>query len=124
MLAFLDNSGNVLVVNVSGKLAHADYREFLPKLEAIVREHGKAFLLVHLEDFHGWEIDAVWDDIRLGLTRGGDFGCCAIVGEKKWQKWITRLVRPFFKVKYFDKSELLEAWRWVKERSEAALAKV
>jgi universal stress protein A len=124
MLTFLDNSGYVLVVKVSGKLTHADYRDFLPKLEAVVAEHGQAFLLLRLEDFHGWEFGAVWDDIRIGLTRGDDLGCCAVVGEKKWQRWITRLAKPFFKVKYFDNSELLAAWNWVTTQCEASLANV
>ena len=38
-----------------------------------------------------------------------------MVGEKAWQKWMTKLSEPFFDAKYFDKSQLEEAWRWVKE---------
>jgi SpoIIAA-like len=124
MIAFLEqSSGSVLGVKATGKLTHADYQQFIPRLEALIREHGKIRVLFELEDCQGWEVGAAWDDLKFGLKHRGDVERCAVVGDKKWQEWMTKLSRLFFNVRYFDKAELEQAWRWVLEgaprRSEA-----
>src|SRR5260370_29990505 len=101
MLTFLDSSsGNVLAVKASGKLTHADYQQMVPKVEALIQEHGKVRMLFELEDCKGWNPRAAWDDLKFSFKHGGDFERCGVVGEKKWQKWMTQLAKPFFKAKY------------------------
>jgi hypothetical protein len=122
MLTYLDRSeGNVLAVKASGKLARAEYETFLRRLEDLIAAHGKVRVLFELEDLQGWELGAAWDDLKFTLKHGGDVERCAVVGEKKWHEIMTKLAKPFFRVKYFDKSQLDEAWRWVLEgaRTEA-----
>jgi SpoIIAA-like len=114
MLTFLDRgSRNVLGVKASGKLTHADYQQFVPRLEELIQQHGKVRVLFELEECQGWEIGAAWDDLRFALKHGSEVERCAVVGAKKWQEWMTRLSRLFFNVKYFDKAELDKAWQWV-----------
>ena len=61
--------GSVLLLKAVGMLSDADYRNVLiPRLEAIITEHGKARLLLDLSDFFGWELAALWDDARFGLA--------------------------------------------------------
>jgi hypothetical protein len=114
MLTFLNKScGSVLGIKASGKLTRADYERFVPKLEQLIRQYGKVRVLFELDDCQGWEMAAAWDDLRFGLKHGRQVERCAVVGEKKWQEWMTRLSRPFFNAKYFDKAELEKAWQWV-----------
>lgn len=47
------NVPNVLAIRASGKLTDADYKSFLPRLEALIREHGRISVLIELEDFRG-----------------------------------------------------------------------
>jgi len=44
-----------------------------------------------------------------------------IFREKRCQKWMTKLFKPFFKVKYFDKTELEKAWHWILKEVEAGV---
>lgn len=114
MLAFLErSSGNVLGIKASGKLTHADYQQLVPRLEELIQEHGKIRVLFELEDCRGWEVGAAWDDLKFGLKHAGDVERCAVVGEKKWQEWMTKLSRPFFHARYFDKAEFEKAWQWL-----------
>lgn len=116
MLTFLEGSrGNVIGIKASGNLTHADYEKLIPKLEELLREHRKLRVLFELEDCQGWVVGAVWDDLKFSLKHGGEFERCAVVGEKAWQKWMTKLAEPFFHAKYFDMSQLKEAWQWVRE---------
>jgi len=124
MLAFyIRSGGNVLGLKAVGNLTHADYEQLVPALEELIKEHGKVHVLFELEDCQGWDIGAAWDELKFWFKHGADVERCAVVGEKKWQEWMTKLSRPFFKVKYFDKAELEEAWDWVLEGSEAGVAK-
>jgi len=114
MLTFLERgSENVLGVKATGKLTHADYQCLIPRLEKLIQEHGTIRVLFELEDSRGWEAGAAWDDLKFGLKHGGDVERCAVVGEKKWQEWMTKLARPFFNVRYFVKADLERAWQWV-----------
>ena len=116
MLTLLERSfGNVLGIKASGKLTHADYQQLVPRLEELIQKHRKVRVLFELEDCRGWEVGAAWDDLKFGLKHGSDVERCAVVGEKKWQEWMTKLSRPFFDVRYFDRGELEKAWQWVLE---------
>jgi TusA-related sulfurtransferase len=47
------NSGKVLELHLTGRLAKEDYEKFVPEVERLVEEHGKIRMLVEMHDFHG-----------------------------------------------------------------------
>jgi hypothetical protein len=109
------NGGKVLEVQMTGKLAKADYDHFVPTLERLVKAHGKIRLVVEMIDFHGWTTGALWEDIKFDLKHFSDIERVAMVGDKKWQKGMSQFCRPFTtaKISYFDRSELDQARKWV-----------
>ena len=60
-----ENGGKLLAVHVSGKLEKADYAQFVPEFERLVRQHGKMRVLFDMTDFHGWEASAMWEDTKF-----------------------------------------------------------
>jgi hypothetical protein len=127
-LTFLEGRfGNALGVRASGTLTRADYQQLVPRLEELIRQHGRVRVLFDLEDCRGWQAGAAWDDLKFALRHGGDVERCAVVGGRKWQEWLTRLSRPFFKVRYFDRARLDRARRWLldgaRRRSEPGAGK-
>jgi hypothetical protein len=70
-----------------------------------------------MEDFKGWEAKAAWDDYEYWRKYGKDIELIAIVGNKRWEDWMAKLAKLFMKggVKYFDESQLEDAWSWVRE---------
>ena len=111
-------AGNVLAARASGTLTTEDYRQFTSELEQRIRRYGGVRVFLELDDFHGWDLGAAWADFAFGLKHLGDFQGCAVVGDKKWEEWLTDLGRPFFKVRYFDRSEKTEAWDWLLHHAE------
>lgn len=107
----------VLHVRVSGRLVDADYQQFVPEVERLIARHGTLRLLVEMTEFHGWNAGALWDDFKVYLKHGNEIERLAIVGEKKWQEWMTRLSRPFMhaEVRYYDHAHEGEARRWILE---------
>lgn len=106
----------------SGKLTDADYQSFAPRLESLIEEYGKLSLFFELDDFHGWEPKAAWDDFMIGLTHPDDFERIAIVGDQAWQRWIALLAKPFTRaqVKYFNRQDRDAAWDWLKQTALSA----
>ncbi len=111
------SSPKVIGFRLSGKLHDEDYKTFVPVMDAAVAAEGKVRLFAKFEDFHGWDLHAAWDDFRFGLRHYKDIDRIAMVGDRKWEKWMATLCRPFTKakVKYFDASEVDAAWNWIGE---------
>ena len=112
-----EDGGKILVVHVSGELAKADYEHFVPEFERLVRQHGKLRLLLDMTDFHGWEVGALWEDVKLDIKHFADIERLAMVGEKKWQQGMATFCKPFTTatIRYFDRANAAEARQWLGE---------
>ena len=107
--------GKVLEIRLSGKLTSADYENFVPSVEGLIKEHGKLRLLVVLHDFHGWTMGAMWEDMKFDYRHFHDIERLAIVGEKKWEAGMAAFCKPFTsaKIQYFDQSKAADAQAWI-----------
>jgi len=110
------NGGKVLQVTVSGKLKHDDYQRFVPEFERLVKQQGKLRVLFEMDDFHGWDGAALWDDIKFDIKHFSDIERLAMVGDKKWEKGMSTFCRPFTtaQVRYFDRSAIEDARVWLR----------
>jgi hypothetical protein len=115
------NLPKTLAFKLSGKLHDEDYKTFVPTVESFLATEGKARLFVQFEDFHGWDLHAVWDDTKFAFQHYADLERIAMVGDRRWEKWMAQVCRPFTKatVRYFDVSEVNDAWAWLREGKEA-----
>jgi hypothetical protein len=116
------SSEKVLGFKMSGKLHDEDYKKFVPVVEAAVAKQGKVRLLAQFEDFHGWDLHALWDDIKFATKHCLDIERIALVGDRKWEEWMAKVCKPFTmaKIRYFDVAQANAAWDWVKEGAEQA----
>ncbi len=112
---------NIFAFRVSGKLTDEDYKTFLPRLDVLIRGYGKLSLLFELDDFKGWALDAAWDDLKYGREHEGDFERIAVVGEKRWHRWIVSLagLLTSTEIRFFDRDDLQLAWDWLREGDKA-----
>jgi hypothetical protein len=74
-------------------------------------------LLAQFQDFHGWDLYALWDDIKFAAANCFNIERIALVGDRKWERWMAKFCQPFTraKVRYFDTSELDIAKNWLRE---------
>ena len=112
-----ENGGKVLAVSVSGKLAKADYEQFVPEFERLVQQHGPLRVLFDMTGFHGWEAGALWEDIKFDMNHFADIQRLAMVGDKKWEHGMATFCKPFTKatIRYFDHADAAEARTWLGE---------
>ncbi len=111
----LKGEGRVIEVELTGKLTREDYETFLPEVERRLQEFGKARVLMHMHDFHGWRLAALWQDIKFDLQHFRQFEKIAMVGEKRWQEWMSTICVPFTtgEIRYFHSDQLDAARAWV-----------
>lgn len=116
------NDGKILQVQVSGKLTAENYQQLVPAFERLVQRHGKTSVLFEMLDFQGWEAAALWHDLKFDFKHFADIERLAMVGDKKWQKWMSDFCRPFTtaKVRHFDQEESDAAHRWIAGQTDEA----
>ena len=109
--------GKVFAIKLSGKLTKQDYEHFVPETERRIKQHGKLRMLVQMHDFHGWDMGALWEDIKFDAKHFADIERLALVGEKKWEAGMAKFCKPFTtaKVRYFDAANYDDAVAWLHE---------
>lgn len=112
-----EGDGKVFIIKLSGKLSAHDYEHFVPETERRIREQGKLRMLVQMHDFHGWELGALWQDVKFDAKHFADIERLAMVGEKKWEAGMAAFCKPFTtaKIRYFDTAQYDDALAWVRE---------
>jgi hypothetical protein len=107
--------GKVLELAVNEKFTDSDFRSLEPAFYRLVKQHGKIRVLLQMVDFHGWEGVALWDEVRFDVKHFGEIERLAMVGDKKWEKFLSAFCRPFTtaEVRYFDKVAINEARAWL-----------
>ena len=107
----------VLGFKMSGKLHDEDYKHFVPLVDEAIARDGKVRVLAQFHDFKGWDMHALWDDIKFSTTHCTKIERIALVGEKAWEKWMAAVCKPFTmaKIKYFDVAEVEAAKAWLAE---------
>ncbi len=114
-----ESEGQLLWLRAGERLSVQDYREVLiPRLEEVIREHGKVRLLFHLDpEFRGWTPGAWWEEVKLGLKHRRDCEKAALVGASFGVDALLKLCAPFMtgEVRTFLREYLAEAWIWIQE---------
>ncbi|HAY82182.1 MAG TPA: STAS/SEC14 domain-containing protein [Planctomycetaceae bacterium] len=104
-----------LEVKASGKLSAEDYETLEPGVSQLIENVGKIKILFVMHDFHGWDVGAVWEDIKFATHHCNDIEKVAMVGETTWEKWMASICKPFTMstIKYFDANEQDAAREWL-----------
>jgi hypothetical protein len=108
-------NGKILVIELTAKLTKEDYEHFIPKVEDLIKQHGKLRIMVQMHDFHGWTAGALWQDMKFDMKHFRDIERLALVGEKAWEHGMAVFCNPFVSatVRYFDRSEAEQANVWI-----------
>ena len=112
-----ENDGRILDVQVSDKLTKEDYQQFAPEFDRLIGQHGKIRVLFRMVDFRGWEVAALWEDVKIDFKHFNHIERLAMVGDKAWEKGMAFFCKPFTtaKIRYFGHDEIDQAREWVRE---------
>ena len=118
MLQIIELQGkNIVATKASGKLDKKDIEKIHPLIHAILYKGMKVRWYFEMEEFTGWDFPGLWEDLKMDTAHAKDYEKIAMVGNKKWQDWITQFMKPFTnaEIKYFDLEEKEIAKEWIKK---------
>jgi hypothetical protein len=112
-----DLPDNVVAFTAKGKVTAEDYEKIIiPAIEEKLKKHQKINLLYHLgEGCTGFEVEAMWDDTKIGVKHCKSWDKIAVVTNINWIRWASR----FFSftmpghMKVFTNDQLDQARQWV-----------
>jgi hypothetical protein len=111
-----ESSGSVVGYKAVGKVTPEDYQKLGPEVQALVDQYDYVYLLLDLQEFAGEEVKAWLPDLKFGHRFHDKIAKMAIVGDKRWEKWLTALADPFYakEANFFHPEEMDEAWAWLR----------
>jgi hypothetical protein len=112
-----ESAGPVVGYKVVGKMTVEDYEQLNPEVQALVDQYDSVCLLLDLEEFSGEEVKAWLPDLKFGHRFHDNIVKMAIVGDKRWEKWLASLADPFYAkdAEFFHLEEKDKAWAWLRE---------
>ena len=104
-------------IHCSGKVVKADYLFLVPRFEQAVKEEGDQRILFDLDGFEGWDVGALWEELKFDFKHLADIQKCAVVGDKKWEQVLSGFFNLFTqaKIRYFELGNSGEARKWLLE---------
>jgi len=123
MLQILDFTGNnVIATTANDFLGIKDYEKIHPFIHNIIKTGKKVRWYFEMDDGSSTNSTGFWEDgiieINYGnmkFTHSDDIETIAIVGEKKWEKCMMAIMKPFANanLKYFELSDKEQAKEWI-----------
>lgn len=112
-----ESSGSIVGYKVVGKVTVEDYQQLNPAIQALVDQYDSVSLLLDLQEFAGEEVKAWLPDLKFGHRFHDKIARMVIVGDKRWQKWLTALCSPWYakEARFFPPEESDKAWAWMRQ---------
>lgn len=108
---------NMIYTIAEGRLNDEDYNRIIPLLQEKIRTYGQIRWYFEMREFMGWTFSALWQDLKFDLKNRKNLEMIAMVGDKKWEKELTQLMKPFTdaQIKFFETEDREEAKHWIRE---------
>ncbi|HUH27798.1 MULTISPECIES: STAS/SEC14 domain-containing protein [Bacteroidota] len=108
---------NIVATNASGKLRKEDIEKIHPLIHTILDKGMKVRWYFEMKDFTGWD-PGLLEDLKMDTAHAKDYEKIAMVGDKKWQNWITQFMKLFTnaEIKYFNIDQKEEAKNWIESQ--------
>ena len=120
----IEERAGLITITAGGTLESLDYDRFVPIFERIAAQKAGTvpMLIVLMSDFSGWDLGGLWRDLKFDVKHKDSFGRIAIVGDRKWEEWGTKLFDPLFRaeMKFFATAKRGAAQSWVRENGDVS----
>lgn len=105
----------ILEARVSGTLTKENYEALENEFERALEAGAKIRIIIILDNFDGWTMKAMWEDVKFDVKHFNDVDRIAVVGDTTAGKIVTTLFKPFTaaEVRYFEAAEDKAAHDWI-----------
>ncbi len=115
-----DAGGSGFGFKATGEVTADDIKKIEPQIEREIAQSHKhpIGILVDLTALKDVEWKARWEELRFLSKYGGPIARVAVIGARKWEELMADMVRATVlmqaDIRYFQPSEIMHAWHWVK----------
>lgn len=114
-----ETTGDIIVLQASGTLTTADYKEtFIPLFDHVNTTHPEVRLVIFFAPgFEGIEAGVIWEDTKFGLQHANDLHKLAVIGGPEWLDWASRVANHLTKgeVRHYKITQMLQAMHWIND---------
>lgn len=122
MITFRKVDYRIVGLDFSGKITGEDYQSVKPQIEEVMRDKGgKIKFLMDLTQADGFDLSAVYQDLKFDVEHYNNIGDTAVISDKTTYEWMVRainMIYPGAKVKHFENPQV--ALNWLKGQAAAA----
>lgn len=87
------------------------------KIHRILKTNDKIRGYFEISDFDGWTLEGFWENLKKDGVQATDYEKIAMVGNKKWESWLSLLIEPVTtaEVNYFSLENKEKAKEWIEK---------
>ncbi|HJO95122.1 MAG TPA: STAS/SEC14 domain-containing protein [Victivallales bacterium] len=110
-------AGRVIGFDAPGKITEEELAEVIKYFKLTIEKYGSISWLGSFKNFKGFKtFKALKQDLIFNLKNLKNYDRTAIVGNKLWLKISTKTAGLITGIKYFDISQLEEAWKYIEDK--------
>lgn len=110
-----ETSRHVLAYDLGVELTAEDVEAIHAELSAAIEEQDAVRVLVMADRLQDVEPAAMWRELRMTPEVLGHVERLAVVGDQRWQDWVTTLSDTLAEAESFEADALATALEWVEE---------
>ena len=116
----MESAGGVIGFKTVGRVTVDDWEHMEQQIGFLIQSRGKRpiGILVDFSDITGFDLAARWEEMRFLQKHNLNIARMAVVGADAWEKVSAMFVAAAALLQaetlYFQKSELRNAWHWVR----------
>ena len=114
----LTEHDDVIGLGCEGKLSEDDFERMHTLIHERLSQGGRPGLLLDLTKFEGYENAlALLEDIKIDTAHANDFSRIAVVGERSWMEWGTKIVNviTLAEMRWFKATDFKNAIAWLRD---------
>ena len=118
MLTILNRSHeNIIGIEAVGTISESDIEEIVLYLDERIEKYDKISCLIIITTSGYATLRAMYEDLMWLIKNLKHLDRMAIVGDKKWEELLIKADGLIFGERYFDISEMSEAWNYVEGKT-------
>lgn len=100
---------------VDGRVTKNDFVVVADMIDGVIDKYGSVRLLEVVKRIKGFELAALWEDIKYVPRRLHRFSHVAVVADERWMRGIARVIGKVLPgtIRTFTLSEIDEARNWL-----------
>lgn len=110
-----DKAGDQIVkLDFNGEITGEDYKQVKPKIEQVMNEKGKVKFLMDLTNARGFNLGAVYQDIKFDVEHFKNIGATAVIASKKTYEMMVKAINAIYPEKVYHFEDQTSAMNWLK----------